>query len=34
MMGTKTLAEIREELRRHFSKDGQDPFEWINKQRG
>lgn len=30
MMGHKKLSEIREELRRHFARDGQDPIDRLN----
>ena len=30
MMGPKKLSEIREELRRHFARDGQDPIRRLN----
>jgi hypothetical protein len=31
MMGPEKLSTIREELRKHFGKDGEDPIEWLNK---
>ena len=31
MMGPKKLSEIREELRRHFGKDGRDPVARLNE---
>lgn len=30
MMGPKKLSEIRDELRRHFGRDGQDPIKRLN----
>ena len=32
MMGPKTLAEVREELRRRLAPKGEDPVEWLEKQ--
>jgi hypothetical protein len=32
MMGTKTLAEIREELRKQLAKTGEDPIAWLERQ--
>ena len=32
MIGTKTLKEIREELRVLLGKDGEDPIDWLNKR--
>jgi hypothetical protein len=34
MMGPKKLSEIREELRRHFAKDGGNPTDRLNELRG
>jgi hypothetical protein len=34
MMGPKKLSEIREELRRHFGKDGLEPTERLNELKG
>ncbi len=31
MMGPKTLREIREELRRGFGAEGEDPIEWLER---
>jgi hypothetical protein len=30
-MGPEKLSTIREELRKRFGKDGEDPIEWLNK---
>jgi hypothetical protein len=30
-MGPEKLSTIREELRQHLGKDGEDPIEWLNK---
>jgi len=32
MMGTKTLAQMREELRRKLSETGEDPIAWLEKR--
>ena len=32
MMGTKTLAEIRKELKEALAATGEDPFEWLEKR--
>jgi hypothetical protein len=32
MMGTKTVAQMREELRRKFSETGEDPIAWLEKR--
>ncbi len=32
MMGTKTLAEIREELWQWLAETGEDPMEWLDKR--
>jgi hypothetical protein len=34
MMGPKKLSEIREELRRHFAKDGRSPADRLNELKG
>ncbi|MBO0697604.1 MAG: hypothetical protein J2P46_04360 [Zavarzinella sp.] len=34
MMGPKKLSEIREELRRHFAKDGKDPTNRLKELKG
>lgn len=31
MMGPKTVAEIREELRQRLSKNGKDPIDWLRE---
>jgi hypothetical protein len=31
MAGTKTLAQMREELRRKLSETGEDPITWLEK---
>ena len=32
MMGTKTLAQMREELRRKLSETGEDAITWLEKR--
>jgi len=32
MMGTTTLSEIREKLRKAIAAEGKDPIEWLEEQ--